>query len=529
MSNFVFRSEELTNTQVQNYYVESAEDKRTVDNLLSRNPVLLIGSRGVGKTFLFRVSEAELARTFSSRRILPVYLTFRKASIIQVETPTQFQSWMLSRICSEIIKEIRKKGFEVERSYGARLLFGELSANKTRIEEIAEQFEASWKNAELPDESALPAFDDFMDAIEDICLSYSLERIVLFIDEAAHVFYPEQQRQFFTLFRDLRSPYIKCNAAVYPGVTVYGDTFEPQQDAIIIHLNRKIEDSNYVETMKAMVLRQVTDSNQAKILSQQGERFTVLAYSAGGNPRHLLRTVSLAGKMDAKGIDNVIRTYYRESIWAEHSNLATKYSGYSNLIEWGRNFIEYEVIPAIKEKNDTYLAGEKPTSVYFWVDRNAPQKVKEALRILEYSGIIYEHSNGIRATRDGIGTRYSLNVGCLLSAESTPLNVGLKIVKKITVKRMTEYGANYKYFDLLPDIQESDMTNILRDHLKCDIECLDLTPWQVEKIRSVSINTVGELLNANEATLMQASYIADKRARSIKNAAYAAVYEYLLG
>ena len=58
---------------------------------------------------------------------------------------------------------------------------------------------------------------------------------------------------------------------------------------------------------------------------------------------------------------------------------------------------------------------------------------------------------------------------------------------------------------------------------------LDLTPWQIDKIRSVSINTIGELLGADESALMKASYIAGKRARSIKNAAYAAVYEFLLG
>ena len=79
---------------------------------------------------------------------------------------------------------------------------------------------------------------------------------VLFIDEAAHVFLPQQQREFFTLFRDLRSPYIKCNAAVYPGVTVYGETFEPVHDAVTVSLVRNVNDQNYVSIMKQMVLKQ---------------------------------------------------------------------------------------------------------------------------------------------------------------------------------------------------------------------------------------------------------------------------------
>ena len=531
MSDFIFRTEEMTNEQIQEFYVENTDDIATVQKLSSRNPVLLVGSRGVGKTFLFRVAQSKLLENFSTKKILPVYITFRKASVIQVKRPIQFQSWMLSRICSNIIKELRKTGFDVRRSYGTKLLLGESKdGSESKIEAIATQFESSWRTPEAEiDETAIPSLDDFMDAVEDICLSFDLKRIILFIDEAAHVFYPEQQRQFFTLFRDLRSAYIKCNAAVYPGVTVYGETFEPEQDAEVIYLNRKIEDADYIENMKAIVLKQVSDSSQAKVLSQQGEHFSILAYSAGGNPRHLLKTVARAGKMDSSSVNTIIRTYYRETIWAEHSGLAEKYTGYRDLITWGRDFVEKEVIPSIKAKNDSYLAEEKPTSVYFWIDRNAPQKVKEALRILEYSGIVYEHSKGIRATRDGIGTRYAINVGCLLSAESTPLNIGLNIVRRITIKRMTEFGANYKSYDLLPDIQEVDMTNVLREHLKLDIGYLDLTPWQIDKIRSVSINTIGELLGADESALMKASYIAGKRARSIKNAAYAAVYEFLLG
>ena len=439
MNNFIFRSEELTSEQVQDFYVESNEDREIVTKLMSQNPILLIGSRGVGKTFLFKVACSDLDEDFPEKRILPVFTTFRKASIVQASDAMQFHAWMLSRICADIIKTLRKKGFDVNRSYGAKLLLGsEDETGKSKIQLIAEKLEASWKHPkEVVDTSELPTLDDFIDAIEDVCDTYNLHRIILFIDEAAHVFLPEQQRQFFTLFRDLRSPYIKCNAAVYPGVTVYGEVFEPQQDATVIQLNRKIDDPSYIDNMKNIVLNQVTDSQQAKILTRNGERFSLLAYAAGGNPRHLLRTVEQASKMDSTSIDKVIRTYYREAIWAEHSNLAEKYGGYKNLILWGRDFIEKEVVPAIKAKNDAYISEDKPASIYFWIDRNAPQKVKESLRILEYSGIIYEHSQGIRASRDGIGTRYAVNIGCLLAAESNPLSTGTKLVSRMTIKRMT--------------------------------------------------------------------------------------------
>ncbi len=41
--------------------------------------------------------------------------------------------------------------------------------------------------------------------------------------------------------------------------------------------------------------------------------------------------------------------------------------------------------------------------------------------------------------------------------------------------------------------------------------------------------TIGDLISAPEEKLKQAKYIADVRARTIKNAGIAAVCEYLLG
>ena len=56
-----------------------------------------------------------------------------------------------------------------------------------------------------------------------------------------------------------------------------------------------------------------------------------------------------------------------------------------------------------------------------------------------------------------------------------------------------------------------------------------LTEWQKKKMHEIKIDTIGELIGATEERLKQAKYIADVRARNIKNAGIAAVCEYLLG
>ena len=145
MSEFIFRTEELTNNQVSKLFVSSDFEQDIVDKLKAPSPVLLIGSRGVGKSFLFKVSEIQLMQEFSEKKILPVSLTFRKASLVKTSTKEQFQYWMLARICSELLRALKKTGKLSPINSGLSLLAGEAPANSTRIDSIVTEFEESLK------------------------------------------------------------------------------------------------------------------------------------------------------------------------------------------------------------------------------------------------------------------------------------------------------------------------------------------------------------------------------------------------
>jgi hypothetical protein len=232
-------------------------------------------------------------------------------------------------------------------------------------------------------------------------------------------------------------------------------------------------------------------------------------------------------------LNEVIRKFYRSSIWSEHSDLADKYVGHREVIDWGRGFIESSVLPEIKSKNDQYMATDRATSCYFWVHRHSPEVVSESLRILSYTGIVKEQESGIRATRGEVGKRYAVNLGCLFALEPTPASTAFAIAKALTPKRMTEFGANHPAYRPLT---ESTTINIEGEHgfalepqLQKPVSVLDLTAWQKEKLAELSLSTVGDVLNASEEQLKLAKYIGDVRARRMKNAAVAAVLEYLSG
>ena len=146
MSDLVFRTEELTNNQIAELYVASDYEQSIIDKLKAPSPVLLIGSRGVGKSFLFKMSEIQMLQEFSEKKILPVFLSFL-ASLLKTSNPEQFQNWMLSRICSEVLRALKKTGKLSPISGGLSLLAGEVSVESSKIDDIATAFEESLENA----------------------------------------------------------------------------------------------------------------------------------------------------------------------------------------------------------------------------------------------------------------------------------------------------------------------------------------------------------------------------------------------
>lgn len=536
MADLLYRTEDIPNDEILKLFVETKQDRDAIELIKATSPVILIGSRGVGKSFLLKVAEEEMLKNFKRNKILPVYLTFTKSSLIHSNDENQFLNWMLARICTKIIRALRKEGFLASPPNALKVISGgDLGNDITKIEKIADEYENSWQNPEVSiDISGLPTIEKFIDAIEEICDELNIKRINLLIDEAAHIFRPEQQRQFFTLFRDLRTSFISCNAAVYPGVTSYGDSFQTSQDATFINMDRDILQPDYVSKMREIVEKQLdVDSDLLNDISKNGENFAILAFSASGNPRLLLKTIAKAPKLSSRQINEVIREFYRTDMWAEHSGLREKYPGHTELIDWGRNFIESVVLPDLQVKNIQYMTEEKNSTCFFWIHRDAPLPVKEALRLLSYTGVVNEYGKGIKATKSEIGTRFQVNLGCLFSLETNPSSTAFNIAKKLSSRRFSEYGMNnFSYrqlINIVPKFQESDTKNVLSRELEKSIEVLDLSNWQIEALKSINILLVKDILQVTENHLKTAYYVGEKRARRVRSAALASVYEYLNG
>lgn len=535
MDDLFLRTEDIDDREILNLCVTTKQDREIIELLKARTPVVLVGSRGVGKTFLMRVAAAELHMSFAKERIIPVYLSFIKSSLVAVNNKDTFQYWMLSAICSKIIFQLKKYGFLVESSPSVDILAGGSYDEKSesRIDTIRKQYEDSWKRKTEIDISTVPTVDDLKRAVEEICEENDISRIVLFIDEAAHNFIREQQAQFFTLFRDLRCAKISCKAAVYPGVTAYGDTFQYSQDALFKPLNRQVTDPDYVGFMKGMVEKQISDSGYLKELSRKGQEFTDLVYAASGNPRFLLHNIRAINKFSSSEIEPCIKEFYRVTIFADHTALSSKYPNLRDLIDWGRSFLETTVLPEIQKRNAEALAtSDKATTAFFWVHKDSPEAVKRAISLLEYSGLVQEITKALKATRGEVGTRYMVNLGCLFALEPNPLSVSHEIINRLSQATPVEYGKNSVIYNSIKDnlnaISDNDISISLSSQISQDISVLELSETMKKKLRSLGLNKIVDLLNASEDTLKQAYYVGEKRSRMMKSVALDSVYEYLI-
>ncbi|MFM7851462.1 MAG: hypothetical protein ACKO96_05960, partial [Flammeovirgaceae bacterium] len=97
MADLLFRTEDISNEELLDLFVETKQDRNIIESIKGTSPVVLVGSRGVGKSFLLRVAEEEMLLNFNEKRILPVYLTFTKSSLLHSQNKGQFVNWMLAR------------------------------------------------------------------------------------------------------------------------------------------------------------------------------------------------------------------------------------------------------------------------------------------------------------------------------------------------------------------------------------------------------------------------------------------------
>lgn len=520
------RTESFKDKEIIDLAVINDQNKKIVNALKSSEPCLLEGSRGTGKSYLMKIAQLDIDE--STTDCISVYISFNISSLINTSDGLQFYHWMLAKTLCALLSKLRKKGMIIS-EYSKNLLSNDSSEDISEIDlclkKIVKLYEQSYKNNETINIETLPDIEDVKDAISEICEENNLQKVYFFFDEAAHVFRPDQQRQFFNLFKDLRSAYITCNAAIYPGVTHFGDSFEPNHDCIYQILDRNIKDDDYISYFRSMIEKQA-DKKTVDSIKKQDSLFKTLAYACGGNPRNLLRTLQDLNKLTTQDVNKVLKDFYRIKIWSEHTEIGDKYRGHRVLVDWGRDFLEKTVIQNIIEN-------EKST-IYFWIDKDIPETVKESLRLLTYTGIIKKLDSSIRS-HGKLGDRYEVKYGCIIALNGKPVAFSNELFPKISVRLFTEFGKNNPEYDKIIKLsshveEEKSYKESLDSMLSKSITVLSLTNWKKTKLLEANYRTIKDLWQLKEEDLIENIYnVGPSRSRTIMNAVHAELLEYISG
>jgi hypothetical protein len=400
------RAEDLTPEQVLSLFVGAGGDEALVTRLMTPGVFLLQGSRGTGKTMLMRVAYERLKRQDQAAS-LPVWVSFSRylatynPAARRNSSYSPFQSWVLAKLLSAMWQEARSRR---EGLPDLSALFGQIPADRYLV-----HLETHYQDEGVADpcqtaraigvtEQALfefAALDHVQSKILAFLDSNSLGAVTFFLDEAAQSFAEDLQPEFFQLVRHLRHYRISVKAAVYPNTTNYGRDFDVGQDAILLSIEREVENAEGMALFQELVKKRFTGTDLGISLAKSATQTDFLIKMSGGNPRwflHLLNclscnageqvtsTQSLAVAKDFP--DNTLWPYLRKI----GKNLVSKRKYVEAALQLSQIFIE-----SLRETNKSTRRdlSERPTCyVAVSTHKTLPYRIHAAVRLLQYAGIL---------------------------------------------------------------------------------------------------------------------------------------------
>ena len=437
-----------------------------------------------------------------------------------------FTQWVLLKIYTGFLESLNKLDFNLNENLFSKEIIDKLI-----------------KNIEVGDtnniDSDLALTVDLLEShIKQVLEDLNKSHCVLFLDDAAHAFSTEQQKDFFDLFRQLKSRYISPKAAIYPGITVYSSSFHVGHDAEEIDVWLKPDDEGYLNFMGTMLKNRLSIENY-NLLNADQDLLKILCYSCFGIPRALINMIQSIFYNDENGeifsktnysITNVKKAIKESFSKTENIflSLKIKLPVYLNFIERGKIVFD-NMVEGIKVYNKGKSSEQQ--AVVIAIKHPIPKEMEKVCSFLQYAGLIM-HKQKLNKGEIGIFELYTVHYGALIernsfigkqNISSSDLAISLsrrssKEFKRITVEKLvgtSEYASVFKFS--LPNCPKCDAPRASENAKFClecgtqlkssslyeglidnDIEMLPLTKNRVNSIKNDSnIKTIKDILMDN--------------------------------
>ncbi|GLH70900.1 hypothetical protein GETHPA_24330 [Geothrix rubra] len=457
---FEQHAEKLSRDELLEYY-KDIDDGTILKKLTGRGAKLLSAPRGAGKSMLFKKTYYKCLDSIDHP--LPVYTNY--SQYFRVEDaghnrPTAlitFRRWVLSKI---ILSSINSTDYL---NIAALSILEQFEINPTQLTRFVESLEGG-----TFDETEIELSPDkTCEILLAIAKMANRKRVILLLDDAAHAFTPEFQREFFDVFRGLNKFLVSPKAAVYPGVTSYGARFNVGHDAEIIPVGLEPENQSYLEHMIGLLEKRVLPE-ELQLLKKQDGLIELLAFAASGIPRAFILMCSYYIDAETRNPTKGASQNGWEAIneWNQYietlyESISIKVPRFKNYIQCGSELYRY-FLEAIK----TYNYKNNKHSIYLAVEEKNSARYDMLIQFMEYAGILFRRKQ-ISQGESGLFNRYLIHLG-------------LQIQHKTLIKSR---GRSYR--QLVEFIQRPDNVNHRISYLsllsgKLDERCsLELPPCPV--------------------------------------------------
>ncbi|UUC52236.1 hypothetical protein NOX82_10075 [Pseudomonas citronellolis] len=387
---FLEQAEYLDKSNFSNWSVEHPQEKAIIKKLISPGAKLITGPRGCGKTTLLLKSYEEALPSGT----LPIYVNFKASLKLEplykksANAAFWFNQWLIQKVLEGLYDSLQRiSGIDNKEQKHVKQTIKLLESSS--IEKIPEP--------NIHDMESLEAL------IERALESCHRNRCVLLLDDAAHAFSPEQQKDFFEFYRKIKSRTISPKAAIYPGVTSFSSSFHIGHDAEEIDVWINPETKSYYEFMSGVLERRLPHEIYKKLKSNENN-LKLLCYAANGLPRALLNMInsiwSYDGETDSLSFDRnatlrAVKICF-ESTYKIYTSLKDKIPIYENFIEKGDIFF-HRALTILKEFNKGSDYNKQTTVVA--IRRPIEQEVNKVIGFFQYAGLMYPAGNSSRGAK----------------------------------------------------------------------------------------------------------------------------------
>ncbi|KHT28795.1 hypothetical protein RC98_08670 [Pectobacterium carotovorum subsp. carotovorum] len=386
---------------------------KVVESLITRKLTLIEGPRGCGKTHMMRY--ASLICEEDSTKPYAIYVSFNRYYRLEplltsnIDAIGLFHSWVLAQLLLSALETIKKicPALSSE-NINSAFNYIDIDILNKLIFQLERGGELSKEESSIERKLSISNVKNIIDNLQNLS---ERKRTILLLDDAALTLTPEYMKEFFDIFKNLKSQHISPKASVYPGTTEYGARFHPTQEGDVLSVWLSIEDHSYSEIMDEIARKRI--SNFVSIPQDINEYLKMASFGIPRAYLMLLQEFQLGGfKTIQQGLNRLIQHHIEDRI-KEFNSITHKSPKLKNIIEVGNNVFDI-ICDLLKKANEAIKTkGEKQLKIGISGVKDNPH-VERMFNLLVEAGLLYEVAETVSHGSDRDYIRYIPHISALL-------------------------------------------------------------------------------------------------------------------